>query len=177
MIDTPWNDIQTEELYNWVKDSLKANVTTLIPTHWHEDCMGGLKYLKSKGVRAYANQKTIDIVKGKELPVPQYGFSDLLTINFQGILVECYYLGGGHTTDIIEVWLPDERILFGGDTLKDMKSNSLGNIVDADIEAWPMTVRRLSEKFPQAKTIIPGHGDIGGIEIIEHTLQLLNNNQ
>ncbi|PXV63047.1 metallo-beta-lactamase class B [Dysgonomonas alginatilytica] len=173
MIDTPWNDEQTEELTSWIKDSLHATITAIIPTHWHEDCMGGLRYLQSEDVKSYAGQRTINIAKEKNLPVPQYGFTDSLSINFQNIPVECYYFGGGHTIDLIEVWLPTEDILFAGDVLKDIKSKSLGNIADADIKAWPITVKRIAKRFPKAKTVIPGHGNIGGADLIEHTLKLL----
>lgn len=81
LIDTPWDNYQAEELFNWVKDSLNSTITTVIPSHWHEDSMGGLSYFQSKNVKSYAGQKTIDIAKEKNLPIPEYGFSDLLVIN------------------------------------------------------------------------------------------------
>ena len=173
MIDSPWNDSQTEELYKWVKDSLNAVVTTFIPSHWHEDCMGGLAYLQTRKVDSYTNQMTIDIAKEKKLPVPQHGFKESLKLDFQNIPVECYYLGGGHSTDNIVVWLPSEDILFGGCCVKDMTSNSLGNLADADVKAWPTTIKKMINKFPDIKTVVPGHGATGGTELILHTLQLL----
>jgi len=174
MVDSPWNNDQTEELYNWVKDSLGAIVTTFIPTHWHEDCMGGLGYLQTRNVDSYTNQMTIDIAKEKNLPVSQHGFTDSLSLDFQNTSVECYYLGGGHSTDNIVVYLPSENILFGGCCVKDMNSNSLGNLADADVEAWPGTMEKMINKFTKVKIVIPGHGTIGGIELMQHTLQLLN---
>ena len=173
MIDTPWNDKQTEELTSWINDSLNATIAAIIPTHWHEDCMGGLGYLQSKDVKSYASQATINIAKEKNLSVPQYSFTDSLSINFQNIPVECYYFGGAHTIDVIEVWLPTEDILFAGDVLKDINSKSLGNIADADIKAWPVTVTKIAKRFPKVKTVIPGHGNMGGTDLIDHTLKLL----
>lgn len=173
MIDTPWNNRQTEEIFNWIQDSLRATVKTLIVTHWHDDCMGGLEYLKTKGVDSYANQMTIDIAKDKGLSVPQQGFVDSLEIDFQDIPVECYYLGRGHSTDNIVVWLPTEDILFGGCCIKDMSSKDLGNLADADVKAWPSTIRKITKKFSKVKIIVPGHGAIGGSELMQHTQQLL----
>ena len=80
MLDTPWNNEQTEKLYTWLADSMNVKVTAIIPNHWHGDCMGGLTYLHSKGVKSYANQMTIDIAREKGLPVPQQGFKDTLTV-------------------------------------------------------------------------------------------------
>lgn len=135
--------------------------------------MGGLEYLQSMDVKSYAGQKTINIAREKNLPVPQYSFTDSLSINFQNIPVKCYYLGGAHTVDVIEIWLPTEDILFAGDALKDINSKSLGNIADADIKAWPITLKRIAKRFPETKIVIPGHGNIGGTDLIEHTLKLL----
>jgi len=174
MIDSPWNDNQTAELYKWLKDSLNATITTFIPTHWHENCMGGLGYLHTQNVSSYTNQMTIDIAKEKKLQIPQQGFTDSLLFNFQDIPIECYYLGGGHSTDNIVVYLPSENILFGGCCVKDINSTNLGNVSDGDVAAWPVTMQKMIDKFSQVRTVVPGHGVIGGTELMWHTLDLLN---
>jgi len=85
---------------------------------------------------------------------------------------QCYFLGGGHATDNIVVWLPTENILFGGCMLKDNQATSIGNISDADVTAWPKTLDKVKAKFPSARYVVPGHGDYGGTELIEHTKQI-----
>jgi metallo-beta-lactamase class B len=57
--------------------------------------------------------------------------------------------------------------------LKDSNSKSLGNVSDAKLEDWPETVQKAIEKFPEALIVIPGHGKIGGKEILQHTKELL----
>lgn len=175
MIDTPWDDTQTAELYYWVKNSLQATITTVIVTHWHQDCMGGLNYLDSMGVKSYANQMTIDIAEEKDLPIPQYGFTDSLKFYFQNIPIESYYYGAGHSSDNIVVWLPTKYILFGGCVIKDIDAANLGNLADANITAWPITLQKIMTHFYNARIIVPGHGAIGNHELIEHTLELLTN--
>ncbi|MFC4676534.1 subclass B1 metallo-beta-lactamase [Dysgonomonas termitidis] len=173
LFDTPATDSQTETLVKWIADSLKATVSTFVPNHWHEDCLGGLDYLHSKGVKSYANQMTIDITKGKSLPIPQQGFSDSLSLKLHDIDVSCYYLGGGHSSDNIVVWIPSEKILFAGCMAKDIHSKGLGNLSDAVIDEWSPTIKKVIAKFSDAKIVIPGHGQIGGIEILQHTKGLL----
>lgn len=174
LIDTPWNNEQTEELNKWIESSLHATIKTVIPTHWHEDRMGGLTYLQSKGVKSYANQQTIELTKAKHLPIPDTGFKDSLNVNFQGIDLKLYYPGGGHTTDNIIVWIPSEDILFGGCFVKDLQSSNLGNLADADVEAWPASMKWVLNKFPNVKTVVPGHGNIGGCNLLTYTLELLS---
>ncbi|GHV17657.1 beta-lactamase [Bacteroidia bacterium] len=173
LFDTPVTDSQTETLVKWIADSLKATVSTFVPNHWHEDCLGGLDYLHSKGVKSYANQMTVDLAKEHGKPVPQNGFADSLQLNLYGEDVHCYYLGGGHSTDNIVVWIPSEKILFGGCMAKDIHSKGLGNLSDAQPEEWTKTIQKVIEKFPEAKIVIPGHGGIGGKELLQHTKELL----
>lgn len=174
LFDTPVTNMQTEVLANWIADSLHAAITTFIPNHWHEDCIGGLDYLHSKGVKSYANEMTIDIARAKGLPLAQYGFKDSLSLKMNDIDVLCYYLGAGHTLDNIVVYIPSEKILFSGCMTKDIHSKGLGNTVDGDVHEWAKTIDKVLNKFPEARVVIPGHGEIGGIELLKHTRELLN---
>jgi metallo-beta-lactamase class B len=173
LFDTPVIDSQTETLVKWIADSLNAAVSTFIPNHWHEDCLGGLDYLHSKGVKSYANQMTIELAKDNGKPVPQIGFTDSLRLSLHGEDVYCYYLGGGHSADNIVIWIPSEKILFGGCMVKDIHSEGLGNISDAKTEEWPETIRKITGKFSGTFLVIPGHGKIGGKELLNHTKELL----
>ncbi|MDR1633114.1 MAG: MBL fold metallo-hydrolase, partial [Dysgonamonadaceae bacterium] len=141
--------------------------------HWHEDCLGGLQYLHSTGIKSYANQLTIELAKEHGKPVPQHGFIDSLQLNLNGLEAICYYLGGGHSADNIAVWIPSEKILFGGCMVKDIHSKGLGNLSDAKMEEWLPTIQKVIAKFPDAEIIIPGHGQVGGKELLEHTKILL----
>lgn len=177
LFDTPVTTEQTETLVGFISDSLHSKVSDFVPTHWHGDCIGGLSYLHKKGVKSYANQMTIDIAKEKKLPVPKHDFKDSLFLKLNDIEIGCYYLGGGHTSDNIVVWIPSEKILFAGCMVKDMSSKGLGNLSDADINEWPSTIEKVIARFPLAETVIPGHGRIGGKELLVYTQELLKNKQ
>ncbi len=58
--------------------------------------------------------------------------------------------------------------------LKDNQTTSIGNISDADVTAWPKTLDKVKAKFPSARYVVPGHGNYGGTELIEHTKQIVN---
>ena len=116
---------------------------------------------------------TIDLAKANGKPVPRHGFTDSLRLVLGGETVECHYLGGGHTADNIVVWIPSEKILFAGCMVKDVHSKGLGNLSDANLEEWLPTIQKVTARFPDARIVIPGHGQIGGKEILEHTSKLL----
>jgi metallo-beta-lactamase class B len=173
LFDTPMNDSLTMQLVDWIKDSLKVRIIGFVPNHWHADCMGGLNYLNSIGIPSYANEKTIAISKSKNLPIPQHGFVDSLVLHLGNQTVICKYYGPAHTIDNIVTWIPSERILFGGCMVKDLKSETLGNIADADLIEWPKTIARVIADYSSANIVIPGHGAFGGQELLTHTLDLL----
>jgi metallo-beta-lactamase class B len=173
LFDTPVTDALTKKLVSWIKDSLKAKLVGFMPNHWHADCMGGLRYLKRIGIESYANQMTIKIAKSKKLSVPAHGFKDSLQIPLGDKTIECYYLGPAHSLDNIVVWIPSERILFAGCMVKSLDSKNLGNIADGDLAAYPKTIDKVIKKFLDVKIVIPGHGNIGAVDLLLHTEALL----
>lgn len=175
LFDTPWTNIQTEKLFSWITDTMNVKIIGFIPNHWHVDCMGGLEFIQKQNIKTYANQMTIDIAKSKGLPVPEHGFNDSLELHLGDKLIECYYLGAAHSMDNIVVWIPSEQILFPACMVKSINSKNLGNTADGDLTAYPKTLTKLIQKFPSARIVIPGHGKYGGLELIEHTLELTKN--
>jgi metallo-beta-lactamase class B len=105
--------------------------------------------------------------------MPNKGFTDSLRLESGGEIVECHYLGVGHSADNIVVWIPSEKILFAGCMVKDVHSKGLGNLSDAKPEEWYLTIQKVMATFTDAAIIIPGHGQIGGKELLEHTNRLL----
>jgi metallo-beta-lactamase class B len=174
LFDTPMTDSLTKVLVSWITDSLKLKIVGFVPNHWHRDCLGGLAYLQGKKVKSYANQLTIDLARSKGLPLPEVGFKDSLQLKLGDKTILCYYPGAAHSTDNIVAWIPSEKILFAGCMVKSINSENLGNTADGDLKAYPNTLRLVLRKFPAAKIVIPGHGDFGGLELIHHTMGLLN---
>ena len=59
--------------------------------------------------------------------------------------------------------------------VKSLNSTDLGNITDGDIKAYPGTIDKVIKKFSNAKVVIPGHGQFGGLDLLMHTRDLLRN--
>lgn len=173
LVDTPIDEDLTKRLLDYLRDSMSINIKTLIINHFHNDCMGGIGYTNHLGIQSIASNKTIEKCKEEGLPIPVVGFEDSMVVSLAKQQVLCWYPGGGHTVDNIVVWLPQERILFAGCMAKSMNSNNLGNIEDADLTAWPLTLHKVLQRFPSAGVVVPGHGRPGDISLIHHTLRLL----
>jgi len=70
------------------------------------------------------------------------------------------------------MWVPSEKILFGGCMVRDLRTRGLGNTADGDIREYPNTIRKVMEEYEDARIVIPGHGQFGGVELLKHTLYL-----
>jgi glyoxylase-like metal-dependent hydrolase (beta-lactamase superfamily II) len=75
--------------------------------------------------------------------------------------VELLYLGTGHTKGDAYAWLPKEKILFTGDACV---NGAFNNVADGDISEWIKTLELV--KKLGAEKVCPGHGPMGGPEII-----------
>ncbi len=173
MVDTPWDNEMTKQLTEFIEDSLKVKLVKFIAGHYHEDCIGGLEYLQNRGVESIANSMTVAKCKEDKLPVPSISFTDSLIFDFNGLQMECRYLGGGHTFDNITVWIPEKRILFGGCLIKSSDSENLGYIGEAVLDDWDSTVKKVMKKYGNIEIIIPGHGNYGDSELLTHTIELV----
>ena len=177
IIDTPCTDKQTETLINWIEKEQNAKVCCVVPTHWHIDCAGGMQTVLDRNINSITLDKTISIMKEKSLSAPAKGFVAKQTICCGRLNIELYYPGPGHTVDNIVAYVPDCKLLFGGCMVKNAGATNLGNISEADLKQWPVSLEKMKQTFPDAEIIIPGHGRHGGYEIVDNTIALLNNRQ
>ena len=173
LVDTPWNDDQTARLCDWASRELDARVTAVIVTHAHGDCIGGLHEAHRRGAHSYALDKSVPIARTRGDEIPQNTFTETETLEISGKILELRYVGAGHTVDNIVVWIPDEKLLFGGCLVRSATANSLGNTAEADLVAWPATIRNLRQRYQEANLIVPGHGAPGGLKMLSRTLELL----
>ncbi len=177
VIDTPWNDAQTQLLIQWFEENYDIDEIKIIVSHYHDDNLGGLNWIHQTGIESYSISKTQEICEEKGLPIPKNTLSNTYIFEFNEIPLEIHFLGEGHTVDSASVYLPNEKILFGGCSVKALRNSSLGNTADANINEWPITIRNMKDAFSDAQIVIPGHGLIGSLKLLDHTETLFNKNR
>lgn len=171
VFDTPVNDEISEELIQWIQNSLKSKINAVVPTHFHDDCLGGLNAFHKHHILSVANSKTIEIAKEKKLPVPLKSFNNQEKIAVGNQFAELYFFGEGHTKDNIVAYYPNEKVLFGGCLIKELNATK-GNLADANEAAWAETATKLKNTITDAEIVIPGHGATGNTNLIDYTIKL-----
>jgi metallo-beta-lactamase class B len=177
MINTPWDNEQTGRLCTFLENKFKKKISILIVTHSHDDCMGGLKEAQKRKITTYTLDKTAEIAKKSGESGFDHVYSDSLDLNLIKFNLRLYYPGGGHTVDNAVVWIANYKILYAGCLVKEVSAKTLGNIAEADLTAYPGTLKNLLNRYPSADIVIPGHGQWGDLKLVEHTLELTDKNK
>jgi glyoxylase-like metal-dependent hydrolase (beta-lactamase superfamily II) len=83
---------------------------------------------------------------------PNVTLKDKMTLFRGGREIEILYLGRAHTAGDVVVYLPQQKILIGGDVV----STQTSNLGDAYAGDWPQTLENL--KKLDFDVVLPGHG-------------------
>ena len=145
----------------WI-DVLRAEVSDLpfgdlVLTHYHAVRTLGASAFGARRIIAHTNTRRLIDERGTEdwaseqgrmprlftgadtipgLTHPTDTFDDVLTLELGDRRVELRYLGRGHTSGDIVVWLPEERILFAGDLVEAQAAPYMG---DSYPSGWSTT--------------------------------------
>lgn len=171
VFDTPTNNKSSEELIQWINKTLGAKINAIIPTHFHDDSLGGLQAFHNHTIPSYSYIKTAELARENNFVIPQNSFTEALTLKVGDKDVTAVFFGEGHTKDNIVGYFPSENILFGGCLLKELEA-SKGYLGDANVSAWSATVEKVKKKYPNVKIVVPGHGEYGDHTLIDYTINL-----
>jgi cyclase len=111
--------------------------------------------------------KRKDVAESKLAP-PTLLFPDAMIFDDGQQRVELIHFGIAHTHGDAFAWLPKEGILFSGDACVNGPYNYMG---DGHTGQWIQTLESVRALEP--KIICPGHGLIGGPEILDHQIEYI----
>lgn len=174
VIDAPVSNEMSLVLIHWIQETLEARVVSVVVNHFHEDCLGGLSGFYTTGCSSVSHKRTCKLAKSRGFGCTMRYFTDTFSIKVGTERVMNFYPGEAHTVDNIVTWIPSERLLFGGCMVKELNAG-YGNLRDANTEAWPETIQRVKERYPKAKTVVPGHGAPGKTKLLDYTIELFSN--
>ncbi|EOQ95728.1 beta-lactamase Bla2 family protein [Leptospira wolbachii serovar Codice str. CDC] len=173
VIDTPWTESQTEELFSDIQSKFQKQVLYGIVTHAHNDRISGVPFFQKQNIPVYSTNLTAKLAKERGFGNPNPILDIQTRLGAGNQSVEVFYPGHGHSVDNIVVWLPDTHILFGGCLVKSLDAKDLGYIQEANMEEWEISLKKVLARYPDAEVVVPGHGDWGKLDLLRHTIRLL----
>lgn len=174
LIDTGWDTAQTRQVLDLVASQLKKPVLLCIISHNHIDRLGGIAVLRSRHIRTICTSYTASLAVKSGYEPPEGILPPDTAFTVEGLQLTCYYPGPGHAPDNIVVWFPVQKVLFGGCFIKSTESADLGNIADASLSQWPESIKKVQQRFPDPRYVVPGHQGWSSTNALDHTLDLLN---
>ena len=177
IIDTPWDTTQFQPLLDSIQNKHHQKVVLCIATHSHEDRTAGLEFFRQKNIKTYTSTQTDSLSKANNYKRAEFHFTKDTTFTIGQLSFQTFYPGPGHTADNIVVWFPQQKILYGACFIKSVEATNLGYIKEANLQAWPTSLKNVQQKFQQPKFIIPGHDSFTNLNAINHTLKLLQQNK
>ena len=186
IIGATWCPESAKALHDSISRIIEKPVLEVINTNYHPDRAGGNPYWKSIGCKIHSTENTFDLMRidwdticnfirnsSPEFPkIPLVLPSNVHSGNFklQEGSIEVLYFGPSHTEDGVFVYLPEEKILYGGCILKPF----LGNLEQSNLKEYPRTLNKLKNSNLDIKTIIAGHGQsINDVTLIDNYLTML----
>jgi glyoxylase-like metal-dependent hydrolase (beta-lactamase superfamily II) len=164
---TPAGIIATDpinkEAAEWLKAELKTrfnqSVRYLVYSHDHRDHIaGGEVFADTAIVVAHANAMVPIVGEKRPTAVPNVTFTDKMTIELGGTVVELLYTGRNHSDNSIVLRFPRERLLFAVDFIP-VETVAFRDFPDAYMPDWIESLRVVETL--EFDVLVPGHGQLG----------------
>lgn len=174
VVDTGWTDEIGHQLQAEISKLTDKPVTHVINTHHHGDhvlgnaVFDGAEVMSAERCRELVEQTgydwlaMVENMTGVEFPdtrpIPAsvtYPPESRTDIQIQGIDMVMWVPPGSHTPGDLMVYLPEDRVLLGGDILV---NGITPNFRDGDVSNWIATLEEVLAL--DVDTIVPGHGPL-----------------
>lgn len=183
LVDTAATERRTRLLREAVAEITSVEPDVIVNTHHHSDHTFGnslfgprTAIVAHEGTRVESAAAGLGIqtlwpdVEWGEVSVrlPTVTFTDSLSLHLGELRVELIHLGPAHTTNDTVVWIPAERVLFTGDIAM---AHVTPYVLMGSIAGSLAALDQLIALRP--RVVVPGHGPVGGPEILEATRSYL----
>lgn len=201
LIDTPYTNEATETTLQYIQKEIKPQHITAILTGFHIDNLGGTGCLLQHKIPVYGSDLTCKLLDEHtehtmqqvillfnspeqikyrsiytnmkfEKPDHVFPIGKGLLLKKGKFSFEVYFPGESHTPDNLIVYIKELNLLFGGCMIKSLESTNLGFTGDANMNEWPKSVKKVQDKYTDARWVIPHHGNWGDRSLLQHTLNL-----
>jgi len=201
LIDTPYTNEATELMVQFILKLFNTKKITAILTGFHIDNLGGVGYLLKHHIAVYGSDRTCQLLDERSsktqeqvmswLKIPEqdkfrkvysvmkfekpnqvFPIEKGLFLRRGKMSFDVFFPGESHSPDNLVVYIKELNLLFGGCMVKSPESTTLGFTGDANMKEWPVSVKKVQEKYSNVHWVIPHHGNWGDGSLLQHTLDL-----
>ena len=145
----------------WLKGELNRRfdlpVKYVILSHDHEDHICGLQVFDDTAITiAHVNAREHILREKRNTSIPDIVFEDRLEFYLGDTRFILYYFGPTHSDNLIQIHIPDERVLIAPDISRADRSLVLPDFRDANVNNVIKVLGVLS-KLDHVDIVVPGH--------------------
>jgi glyoxylase-like metal-dependent hydrolase (beta-lactamase superfamily II) len=134
-------------------------VRYLVYSHDHADHIsGGEVFADTAVVVAHDNARAAILGERRPTAAPHVTFSDRMTIDLAGTVVELVHVGRNHSDNSIVMRFPRERLLFAVDFIP-VNGLAFRDFPDTYMPDWIESLKRVEAM--DFDVLVPGHGPLG----------------
>ncbi|MFC1416197.1 MBL fold metallo-hydrolase [Streptacidiphilus cavernicola] len=179
VIDTAATEARARRLRSEVEELAPSGADYVVNTHFHGDHVFGNAVFAPRATIVAGAVTRSDMAEAGlglrgmwpgvdwgelGLVLPDLTFSGELTLLSGDLTVVLLQVGPAHTADDTVAWVPERRVLFTGDVAW---SGVTPYVLMGSIEGSLTALARLRALDPL--TVVPGHGPVGGPEVLDAT--------
>ncbi len=172
IFDTPITDSLSYQLIDYVNTILKAEIKGVVVNQANAGSPEGMMAFTNRNIDSYASYKTAKLL-AKDSVYITYPFKDKQEISVGNVTVENRFLGEAFAIDNIVSYIPSTKTVIGGCMIKSLRATR-GNIKNANLNTWAVTVAAVKEVYPEAEIVIPGHGAYGDTALLDYTISMFS---
>lgn len=171
IVDTPSEGNAAIELVNWIEQTMASKIKAVVVNHHHVDCLGSLEVFHQKSIPSYSSYITAKLAEEDDYEVPNNTFTSHQKLRVGKLTVLNQFFGPAHAQGNVATYVQGEEVIFGGCMVKSLRAG-MGNLADADVVVWPKTIQKIKQAYPTARYVIPGHGKVGGLNLLDVTIEM-----
>ncbi|MEU7059805.1 MBL fold metallo-hydrolase [Streptomyces sp. NPDC046197] len=183
VVDTAATESRARRLRAEVERVAPQGADYVVNTHFHGDHTFGngqfvprAVVVAHEGTRADSAEAGLGLrqlwpdVEWGETPLvlPTLTFTDSLTLRAGDLRVELLHVGPAHTANDVVAWIPERSVLFTGDVVW---SGVTPFVLFGTVSGSLRALDRMRSLRP--RTVVPGHGPVGGTELLDATEEYL----
>jgi len=128
----------------------------------HLECSREMERLRPPDPALYTAKYSGFNFEGITFPTVDKVFTSNLTLDLAGKEIQLLHYGPAHTTNDIILWDPEAQVVFCGDLVF---NGSIPLCMEGSIGNWITALDNMLQL--DAKIYVPGHGAVGGREVVE----------
>ncbi len=146
----------------WLKDQLDERydvpVRYVILSHDHQDhnCHTGIYADTALGI-GHVNIVPHIVGENRNSIVPSFTFEEEMDLRLGGVHLRLLYFGPSHSDNLIQIHIPEERVLIAVDSAKGR--NLFPDFRDMDVNNQ-LKVMRVLANLEDVDVVLPGHGPV-----------------